>query len=52
MTKASPLEKALIGACDDLKDDEENKVDEYLTHLNSALRNCNKKIELKVRSWS
>ena len=36
LTKASPLEKALIGACDDLEEDEEKKVDEYLIHLNSA----------------
>jgi len=36
LAKASPLEKALIGACDDLEEDEEKEVDEYLTHLNSA----------------
>jgi len=64
LTKASPLKKDLIGAYDDLKDDEEKKVDEYLTHLNSAKgvasneiqienlqqenRTENQKLELKV----
>jgi len=36
LTKTSPLEKALIGVCDDLEEENEGRVDEYLTHLNSA----------------
>jgi len=47
LTKASPLEKALIGACDDLEDDEEKKVDEYLTHLNSAKEIASNDIQLE-----
>ncbi|XP_027903598.1 uncharacterized protein LOC114163487 [Vigna unguiculata] len=46
LTKASPLEKALIGACDDLEDDEEKKVDEYLTHMNSAKEIASNDIQL------
>jgi len=47
LTKASPIEKALIGACDDLEDDEEKKVDEYLTHLNSAKEIASNEIQLE-----
>ena len=47
MTKASPLEKALIGVCDDLRDDEEKKVDEYLAHLNSTKEIASNEIQLE-----
>ena len=47
LTKASPLEKALIGACDDLEDDEEKKVDEYLTNLNSTKEIASNEIQLE-----
>jgi len=47
LTKASPLEKALIGACDYLEEDEEKKVDEYLTHLNSAKEIASNDIQLE-----
>jgi len=36
LTKASPLEKVLIGVCDDLEEEDEERLDEYLTHLNST----------------
>jgi len=47
LTKASPLEKALIGACDDLEEDEEKKVDEYLTHMNVANEIASNDIQLE-----
>jgi len=47
LAKASPLEKALIGACDDLEEDEEKEVDEYMTHLNSAKEIASNDIQLE-----
>jgi len=47
LTKASPLEKALIGVCDDLRDDEEKKVDEYLAHLNSTKEIASNEIQIE-----
>jgi len=35
LTKASPLEKSLIVVCDDLEEEDERKVNEYLKNLNS-----------------
>lgn len=32
LAKASPFEKALIGVCDELEEEHEKKVDEYLIH--------------------
>jgi len=37
----------LIGACDDLEEDEEKNVDEYLTHLNSAKEIASNDIQLE-----
>ena len=47
LTKASPLKNALIGACDDMEDDEEKKVDEYLTHLNSTKEIASNEIQIE-----